>query len=189
MSRWFDLNHFLVSSGGKCGCRRCLVQGTFHPEKRHYYYSGFRERYRFPAPARTAQQQYTDGLRCDEAMTEAERKRIQTETGVCGVSVLFKLFKLYGFNPVEDMVIDRMHLCFNMLKREVLEKIWADLGENLGKEINNRDPSQGGLIDREEFKAALEEVKWTREQKASGCPKITSLSDKLGGWKSDDYLK
>ena len=52
------------------------------------------------------------------------------------------------------MTIDQLHLTFNMLKREFLEKMWADMGENAGKSLNNRDPAVGGVLVREEFKHA-----------------------------------
>ena len=58
-----------------------------------------------------------DGLRCDNSLTEKGQKEIQLETGIRGVSILLKLYKLYKFDPIRDMVIDRMHLSFNMLKR------------------------------------------------------------------------
>ena len=44
--------------------------------------------------------QLEDGQRCVDAMTEVERKYIQLETGVQGVSILYKLFKLYRFDPL-----------------------------------------------------------------------------------------
>ena len=58
-------------------------------------------------------------------MVVSEWKRLQTETGVSGLSDLCSLYDLYRFDPVQDMVIDRMHLTFNMLKREL---IGSDVG-------------------------------------------------------------
>jgi succinate dehydrogenase/fumarate reductase-like Fe-S protein len=74
-------------------------------------------------------------------MTVTERKRLQTETGVTGVSFLFELYSLYAFDPVKDMVIDRMHLTFNMLKREFIDQMWVDMGINSDIPINDRDPT------------------------------------------------
>ena len=39
------------------------------------------------------------------------------------------------------------------------------------------------------FQSALNMVEWTREQKASGSASVKCLTDKLGGWKSDQFLK
>ncbi len=126
------------------------------------------------------------GKRVDAASTRAQRQQIQTETGVSGVSILFRLYKLYKFDPVLDMTIDRMHLTFNMLKREFLEKMWADMAKNA---VNDRDPELGGLLVREEFKNALECVNWTTEEKEKGVARMKSLTDKLGSWKSNEFIR
>ncbi len=85
------------------------------------------------------------------------------------------------------MTIDQLHLTFNMLKREFLEKMWADMGENAGKSLNNRDPAVGGLLVREEFKHAVECANWTNEEKEKGVARMKSLTDKLGSWKSNEF--
>lgn len=175
--------------GGKIGCRRCLVNGIYIPCKRHYYYGNFGQRYRDPSAPRTATYQLQNGKRVDEASTRAQRQQIQTETGVSGVSVLFDLYKLYKFDPVMDMTIDRMHLTFNMLKREFVEKMWADSGENAGKQVNDRDPAVGGLLVRDEFRHALESVNWTYEEKEKGVARMKTLTDKLGSWKSNEFKR
>ncbi len=133
------------------------MNGIYIPCKRlaHYYYGNFGQRYRNPCAPRTPMYQLQNGERVDAATTRTQRQQIQTETGVSGVSILFRLYKLYKFDPVLDMTIDRMHLTFNMLKREFLEKMWADMGGNDGKPVNDRDPAVGGLLVREEFKHAL----------------------------------
>ncbi|CAB3982717.1 Hypothetical predicted protein [Paramuricea clavata] len=125
--------------------------------------------------------------RVDAAPTKAQRQQLQAATGVSGVSILFQLYKLYQFNPVLDMSIDRMHLTFNMLKREFIDKMWADIRENADEEVNARDPEVGGLLDHEEFKHALECINWTKEEKEKGVGGIRSLTDKLGSWKSNEF--
>ena len=87
------------------------------------------------------------------------------------------------------MVVDRMHLCFNLLKREFLQKIWPELGENQEKEVNERDPSRGGLIDRRHFANSYQAVEWTTEQKESGVAKLHNLSENLGGWRTAEFNK
>ena len=129
------------------------------------------------------------GKLCDEAQNKTERKKIQTETGVSGVSCLFELFRLYGFDPINDMTVDRMHLVFNMLKREFLDKLWSNAEENINEDVNDRDPAVGGLLVHSDFSEALKYVKWTTEQRASGVAKMKHLSDKLSGWKHEEFLK
>ena len=171
------------------GCRKCLNVGVYIPEKRRYYYGNFRQRYRHPAALRTAAYQLQHGKATENAQTQADRQKLQRESGVSGVSILFTLHKLYGFDPVNDMVIDRMHLCFNLLRKEFIDKIWPDLGDNAAVSVNERIPTAGGLIDRGSFGEALEAVQWTREEKAKGVAKLKSLTDKLGSWKSDEFVK
>ena len=113
-----------ISTGGKRGCRRCQVQGQYVEERRHYYYGNFRERCRFPPEKRSHDYHREHGLRVENAPTIAARQLIQRETGASGVSFLYNLNRLYGFDPIKDMVIDRMHLSSNMIKREFIDKIW-----------------------------------------------------------------
>ena len=166
-----------------------MVEGVYDPARRRYYYQGFLRRSRFPAEERTPEKQFEDGLSCDNCLNENARKQIQLDTGIRGVSILFKLYKLYKFDPIKDMMIDRMHLSFNMLKHEFLEKMWIDMGENSSKPVNERNCEDGGLVVHEELQRALNIVEWTREQKASGSASVKCLTDKLGGWKSDQYIK
>lgn len=114
-------------------------------------------------------------------------QQIQTASGVSGVSSLFELYHLYGFDPIKGMTVDSMHLVFNMLKREFLDKLWADLEENINVDVNQRDPAVGGLLLHGDFSDSLKYVNWTTEQRASGVAK--TLDSKLGGWKHAELLK
>ena len=184
-----QLGTVLDFSGGKKGCRKCLVTGTYIPEKRHYYYGNFGVRYRDCPHPRSVGYLFERGCQCENTTDVATRKEIQLESGIKGVTILYQLYKLYGFDPVKDMVVDRMHLCFNLLKREFLQKIWPELGENQDKEVNERDPRRGGLIDRRQFADSYQAVEWTTEQKESGVAKFHNLSENLGGWKTAEFNK
>jgi hypothetical protein len=87
------------------------------------------------------------------------------------------------------MLVDRMHLVFNMLKREFIDKFWSNIDENINVEVNDRNPDVGGLLLHGDFSDALKHVKWTKEQKASGVGKLKHLDDSLGGWKHAEFLK
>ena len=179
----------ILLKGGRIGCRKCLTVGRYVPEKRHYYYGGFGQKFRNRPALRTVEYTVEHGNRYDNAISKREKDDIRLQTGVCGVSILFQLHTLCGFDPVHDLVVDRMHVTFNMLKKEFLVYIWADLDENAERDVNERDPRIGGLVSRNDFKEHLKHVKWTKKQKASGVPSTKSLTDKLGGWKADDFLK
>lgn len=87
------------------------------------------------------------------------------------------------------MTVDRMHLVFNMLKREFLDKLWADVEKNINEDVNQRDPDVGGLLPHGDFSDSLKCMKWTTEQRASGVAKLKHLTDKLGSWKQAEFLK
>ncbi len=106
-----------------------------------------------------------------------------------GISILFELYYLYEFNPAHDLVVDRMHLTFNMLKREFIDKIWADVNNNAQTDVNARDPDVGGLIDHNDFGIALNHVSWPKEEREKGVAKLRSLTDKLGTWKSNEFKR
>ena len=166
-----------------------MVNGIYIPAKRHYYYGRFGERYRSPSPCRTVQYQLENGKKVDSATNAAYRQELKTSTGVCGVSILFDLHKLYKFDPIKDMTIDRMHVTFNMLKKEFQEKMWADLKDNAEKTVNDRIPEDGGLLVRDDFSSALQCVPWTTEEKEKGVARMKTLTDKLGGWKSNEFKR
>lgn len=186
---WYNFLSLSCLKGGKVGCRKCLNVGVYIPERRRYYYVNFRQRYRHPAAPRTAEYQLEHGRAAENAQTQTERQKLQRESGVSGVTILFTLRKLYGFDPVNDMVIDRMHMCFNLLRKEFIDKIWPDVGDNADVPVNDRNPADGGLVNREDFGRALDAVQWTREEKARGVARLKSLTDKLGSWKSDEFVK
>lgn len=117
------------------------------------------------------------------------RQRLQKESGVSWVSILYALHKLYGFDPVGDMVIDRVHLCSNLWRKEFTDQIWPDIGGNANVSVTDRTPAAGGLVEWGAFGKALTAVQWTREEKARGVARLKSLIDKFGSWKSDEFVK
>lgn len=156
---------------------------------RHYYYGNFRRRFRHREELRTAAYHLDKSKQCAEALTKTQKKQIQIASGVSGVCCLFELYHLYGFDPIKVMTVDRMHLVFNMLKREFLDKLWADLEENINVDVSQRDPAVGELLLHGDFSDSLKYVKWTTEQRASGVAKMKHLTDKLDGWKHAEFLK
>jgi len=185
----YSSHSLIFVSGGRFGCRCCQCEGIYIDAKRHYYYGHFGQRFRHPSQLKLAEYYFHHGKRVDDAVTITERKRRQTETGVTGVSTLFELYALYNFDPAQDMVIDRMHLTFNMLKREFRDQMWMDIGQNVHRPINARDPTVGGLVVHGDFEKALEAVPWPKEGKASGVARLKSLTDKSGSWKSNEFKK
>ena len=73
------------------------------------------------------------------------KEKMSREGGFWGVSLLHRLYTLYKFDVIKDLVFDVMHLVpLNLVKRRF---------EHL---LSN------SLLDTEEFQAALEKVSWTQ---------------------------
>lgn len=81
---------------------------------------------------RTTESNRVLGKDVDSAETEEERKRRAKQGGVRGESIVFQLYDLCGFDPVQDLVVDVMH-SLTQLKLEctytppvnVLTHIWG----------------------------------------------------------------
>ena len=183
----------LTSAGGLHGCRRCKVTGKYVAERRHYYFGDFNERYFAPAEGREADEHRQFGKHVDDAGTVAERSRRSKETGVTGETIFFRLYDTYGFDPVKDLVIDAMHaVVLNLLRRELEDHIFADMGPNATLEVEDRDPVSGGVLRRNDLIIALLKVNWTNELRDGRVPTLNpdpSSSSKLGHWKAEEYSK
>lgn len=71
---------------------------------------------------------------------------------------------IYRFDRVKDLVIDAMHAAvLNLLRRELEDDIFGDMGPNAALEIEDRDPVLGGVLRRNDLIAALSKVNWTNE--------------------------
>ncbi len=106
----------LTKAGGKYGCRRCGVEGTYIASRKHYYYGDFHRRFYHPAEPKTAKNNRADGRVVDNAPTRKQQSVISLECGVNGESVFYRLYDLYGFDPIQDLVIDTW---FEMLSAEI----------------------------------------------------------------------
>ena len=131
-----------------------------------------------------------NGKAADKARSIAERKRIYKEMGVTGETIIYSLYDLCGLNPIKDLTIDAMHAIVLNLIRSELELMLADLGSNSGLPPSDRDPSNGGLLDRTSLKCALDSVQWTAELKDGGrLPVFCKDGQKLSYWKAEEFSK
>jgi hypothetical protein len=58
--------------------------------------------------------------------------------------------------------------------------------------VQNRTPSHGGILAREDFASALGRVSWTTEPREDLLPTLnpkSTCSSKLGNWKTEEYSK
>lgn len=113
--------------------------------QRHYYYPGFRKNFRFPIEKRKIAEEIPimEEIGQEERISVAESK--SRDNGFLGVSVLYRLNKLYKFDILTDLVFDVMHLVpLNLVKRRL---------EHL---ITN------SLVNTDELQARLKLIPWTK---------------------------
>lgn len=113
--------------------------------QRHYYYPGFREAFRFPHPKRDICQELAEMEKIEQEERITVAANLSRESGFMGVSQLHRLYKLYKFDILQDLVFDVMHLVpLNLVKRRVDYLISHE------------------LIAVEELDEALKTIPWTR---------------------------
>ena len=116
-------------------------------------------------------------------MTKSRKKELSKQYGVTGVSVLYRWYFLCKFDPVNDLVIDVMHVILNLVRTE-LELL---LGRG-----NQLDESR--VVNRSKLADALKYVPWISELKDGRPPTIIGYSDPvfkhhLGHWKTKEFMK
>ena len=147
------------------------------------------KRYWTPCLPRTAQEDRLNGKAADRASSITERKQIGKEKGVTGETIFYRLFDLCGFDPVKDLTIDAMHAIVLNLIRTELTILLADLGRNSTLQPSERDPSNGGLLDKQSLASAIQKVEWTPELKDGRIPTFCKDGQKLSYWKAEEFSK
>ena len=89
-----------VDKGGKYGCRRCGVEGTYIASRKHYYYYYFHRRFYHPAEPRKAKKNRADVRAVNNACTNKKQQSIfSLECGINGESMFYRVYDLYGLIP------------------------------------------------------------------------------------------
>ena len=169
----------LTTAGGKKGCRRCDIEGTYVPSRRHYYYGDYLSLYHNRPRPRKADESLKRGLEVENALNKTHRAELSKQYGITGVCIFYKWYSLCGFDPVNDLSIDTMHVVLNLVRSE-LEKL-----------LTCTDANNSVLVDRTKLASALRYVPWTSELKDGRIPAITGGSDPthLGHWKTEEFVK
>lgn len=109
-------------------------------EKNHNYYPDFRKQYRYPYDARILENEIPKMRNIEEEERPTYFTRKSKEEGYLGLSILHRLYPLYGFNFLTDAVFDVMHLLpLNVVKNHIERLIGGGsfnpkvLQENLSK--------------------------------------------------------
>ena len=101
--------------------------GVYVPESCHYYYTDFRKHGRFPANEKNVIDKLDQIHAIDEEETSTVRQRMSRDTGYTGLSILHRLYSLYGFLYDKSSVYDEMHtISLNLVKNALLDLINDD---------------------------------------------------------------
>ena len=96
--------------------------GIYIPESSHYYYPNFRTQGRFPADKKSVLEELNTIHEIDEEERSTVRQRMSRDTGYTGLSILHRLYPLYGFLYDESTVYDEMHtISLNVVKNALLD--------------------------------------------------------------------
>ena len=110
---------------------KCEVHLSFTdvyvPESCHYYYTDFYKQGRFPANEKNVIDKLDQIHAIDEEERSTVRQRMSRDTGYTGLSILHRLYSLYGFLYDKSSVYDEMHtISLNLGKNALLDLINDD---------------------------------------------------------------
>ena len=160
---------------GKKGCRRCHLEAVWLAASNHYYYPGFRKQGRFPNGEKSILQCLQTLKDIEEEERSTVKKEKAKESGYTGLSILHRLYPLYGFLYDKDLVFDEMHVIpLNVIKHH--------LQLLLDREIHDFDG-----IDWAEVDAQLTAFPWTCEHRKGRLPK--EISQRFGFWKAEELSR
>ena len=124
--------------------------GIYIHASSHYYYPNFSTQGRFPADKKSVLEELNTIREIDEEERSTVRQRMSRDTGYTGLSILHRLYPLYGFLYDESTVYDEMHtISLNVVKNALLDlRIdsrngidWSKVDDRL-----NQIPSPSGML-------------------------------------------
>ena len=153
---------------GKSPCRRCKCGSSCaSTESNTYYYGDYHKASRFPWPTRILDEKILQEINEEERVSVANTT--SQAVGFTGLSILFRLNRLYGFDIQRDCVIDVMHtVSLGIIKN------------HLALILNDETTDKIALQER------LKKFSWSSDLRASRYP---SSFNRTGFWKAEDYQK
>ena len=96
------------------------------PASRHYYYTNNRYQARFPAPCKDVITSLALLREISEEERITTRENKSRECGYTGLSIMHRLWPLYGFRYDKDLVFDEMHTVQLNIVKEAINRLMAD---------------------------------------------------------------
>ena len=160
---------------GKCGCRRCkmVIQHLRDSENKHMYYGENRFHYRYPWETREMSTSLTDLDDIENETRISVRKRMSSELGFTGVSILHKsLNPLYGFDVCKHLVYDIFHtVCLNVVKNQAERLVELE------------------MVDKSYLDKQIRDFPWPKQLKNGRVPKPIGKLKGMGQWKAEGLQK
>ena len=115
-------------------------------------------------------------MEVENALNMSNKAKLLKMYSVTGLSFFYRWYSLCGFDPVNDLVIDPMHVVLNMTKN----KLELLLGRG----------QEQPVINQLELADALRCL-WTPELRNGCVPTLTASSDQLhlGNRKTEEFIK
>ena len=88
----------------------CLLSGSPSVNSTQYYYGDYRYHCRHPWPKRELRSCVEQMRSIDAEDRPSKRSDMAKLSGFTGLSILHRLFSLYGFNVLSHLVLDAMHI-------------------------------------------------------------------------------
>lgn len=85
------------------------ILGVRVDDSHQYYYGDYRFHYRNLWPERTLDDPLSDMGKVDQEDRITVRRKLASQVGFTGLSILHRLYRLYKFDVIKDMVFDTMH--------------------------------------------------------------------------------
>ena len=159
-------------NGGVSPCRRCKLKGTNLPGASHYqkYYGNCRYHVRYPWEQRILESEVTVMGNIQHEERKTVRKKLSSQNGYTGLSVLHELNPLYDFDVIRDLVYDIHHnLPLNVVKNQVDRLV----------EI--------GIVNSNQVEQRIQKIPWTNQFTSGRQP--VGFHSRRGHWKAEEYVK
>ena len=102
-------------------CVCAAGMGSTSSGTKQLYYGDYRYRYQFPWTKRSVTTSVKDMEKMEEEDRVSVRRKLSSETGFTGKSILHCLYSLYKFDVLQDCVFDVMHsLLLGVIKRHLV---------------------------------------------------------------------
>ena len=159
-------------NGGVSPCRRCKLKGVDLPHANHHqkYYGNCRYHVKYPWQPRVLEAEIFTMEQIQTETRKTVRKKMSSQHGYTGLSVLHELHALCGFDVIRDLVYDIHHnLPLNVIKNQVDRLV------------------ETGILNSKQVEQRMQQIAWSHEFTSGRQP--VGFDTRRGHWKAEEYMK